>query len=48
MEKNRVINKNPDNYIKWFRTFIEVVDKWGIVPEDIYNMDKSGADIGIT
>ena len=48
MEKDRVVNEDPDNYIKWFRTFIGVVDKWGIVPEDIYNMDESGAGIGVT
>jgi hypothetical protein len=27
MEKDRVINKDLDNYYKWFRTFIGVVDK---------------------
>jgi hypothetical protein len=46
IEKARLINKDPDNYIKWFRTFIEIIIKWGLLPEDIYNMDESGAGLG--
>ncbi len=48
MEKARLINKDLNNYIKWFRTYIEIVNKWGLIPEDIYNIDESGAGLGLT
>ncbi len=40
MEKDYFFNKNPDDYIKWFRAFIEIINKWGIILEDIYNIDE--------
>jgi hypothetical protein len=45
MEKDRFINKDADDYIKWFRVFIEIVNKWGILLEDTYNMDESGSGL---
>ncbi len=45
MEKARLINKNSNDYIKQFRTFIEVVNKWGLISEDIYNIDESEAGL---
>jgi DDE superfamily endonuclease len=45
MKKDRLINKNVDDYIKWFRAFIEIVNKWEILLEDIYNMDKLGTGL---
>ena len=45
MEKDRLINENTDDYIKWFRAFIEIVNKWGILSEDTYNMDESEAGL---
>ena len=45
MEKNRLLNKDSDDYIKWFRMFIEIINKWGIVSEDIYNIDESRAGL---
>jgi intergrase/recombinase len=48
MEKARLINEDPDNYIKWFRVFIEVINKWGLIPEDIHNMDDLGAGLRLT
>jgi hypothetical protein len=47
-EKERFINKNLDDYIKWFQKFKEAVDKWNILLEDTYNMDKSETGLGIT
>ena len=47
MEKDRLLNEDLDDYIKWFRTFIEIINKWGIISEDIYNMDESGAGLGL-
>ncbi len=48
MEKDRLLNKNPDDYIKWFRTFIEIINKWDIIPEDIYNINESEAGLEFT
>ena len=45
MEKARLINEDPNDYIKWFRVFIEVVNKWGLIPEDIYNIDELKAGL---
>jgi hypothetical protein len=47
MEKDRLINEDADDYIKWFRAFIEIVNKWGILLEDTYNMDESGSGLGL-
>jgi hypothetical protein len=47
MEKDRLINENANDYIKWFRAFIEIVNKWGILLEDTYNIDESGAGLGL-
>ncbi len=27
MEKNRLFNEDSDDYIKWFRTFIKIINK---------------------
>ncbi len=45
MEKIRLINKNPDDYIKWFRIYIEIVNKQRLILKDIYNMDESEAGL---
>jgi hypothetical protein len=47
MEKARLVNEDPDDYIKWFRTFIEVIIKWGLFSEDMHNMDELGAGLGL-
>ncbi len=46
MEKARLINKNSNDYIKWFRVYIEIINKWGLISENIYNMDESGVGLG--
>ncbi len=46
MKKARLINEDPDDYIKWFRAFIKIVNKWGLSPENIYNINESGAGLG--
>ncbi len=46
MEKDRLFNKDSDDYIKWFRVFIEIINKWGIILEDIYNIDELKAGLG--
>jgi hypothetical protein len=33
-EKNRFINKDPNEFIRWFQKFKETIDKWGIFFED--------------
>ena len=48
MEKARLINKNPNDYIKWFRTYIEVVNKWGLILEKLYNIDELEAGLKFT
>ena len=45
MEKDRLLNEDFDDYIKQFRTFIEIINKWGIILEDIYNIDELGAGL---
>jgi hypothetical protein len=47
-EKERLVNEDPDDYIKWFQKFKKTVDKWNILLEDTYNMDESEAGLGAT
>ena len=47
MDKQRIRAENPDEFIKWFRRFQNIRNKWGIIDPDIYNMDESGASIGV-
>jgi hypothetical protein len=48
MAKERIFNKNADNYIAWFRFYELTVAKWNILPADTYNMNESGCAIGIS
>ncbi len=48
MEKTHFINKNPDDYIKWFRAYIGIVNKWGLILEDIYNINELRAGLRFT
>jgi hypothetical protein len=48
MEKARLINEDLDDYIKWFRTFIEIIIKWGFLPEDMHNMNELKAGLRFT
>ena len=48
MVKERISNKNADNYIIWFRFYELTVVKWDIFPADTHNMDESGYVIGIS
>ncbi len=44
----RCINvEDLDDFIKWFRRFHEIRNKWGIIDSDIYNIDESGSAIGM-
>jgi hypothetical protein len=45
-DKDRFINKDPDEYIRWFQKFKKIVDKWDILSEDTHNIDKSETDLG--
>jgi hypothetical protein len=47
-EKDRFINEDSDEFIRWFQKFKEIIDKWDIFPEDTYNMDEEGAGLGST
>ncbi len=47
INKQRVWAENPDVFIDWFRRFQNTRNKWGIIDPDIYNMDESGAVIGV-
>jgi hypothetical protein len=33
-EKDRLVNEDPDEFIRWFQKFKETIDKWGIFFED--------------
>ncbi len=48
MKKARFINKDLDDYIKWFRVYIKIVNKWGFILEDIYNINESGVGLEFT
>ena len=39
--------ENPDDFIKWFRRFHEIRNKWGIIDSNTYNMDESGSAISM-
>ena len=47
MDRRRINIKNLNNFIKQFRRFHEIRNKWGIIDQDIYNIDKSGSAIGM-
>jgi hypothetical protein len=47
IDKQRVWAENADSWIEWFRRFQTTRAKWGIIDPDIYNMDESGASIGV-
>ena len=34
--------------LDWFKRVKKIIKKYGIVPEDIYNIDKTSFQIGIT
>ena len=48
MAKERVSNKNIDNYIAWFRFYKSIIAKWNILPADTHNMDESKYTIRIS
>jgi hypothetical protein len=33
-EKDRFVNEDSDEFIRWFQKFKETIDKWGIIFED--------------
>jgi hypothetical protein len=43
-EKDRLVNKDSDEFIRWFQKVKETIDKWSILLEDTYNMDEEGAE----
>ena len=47
INRRRMNAENPDDFIKWFRRFHEIRNKWGIINSNIYNINKSGSAIGI-
>jgi len=47
INRRRLNAEDFDEFIKFFRRFINVKNKWGIVDSDIYNIDKSRSAIGI-
>jgi hypothetical protein len=47
-EKDCLINKNSNEFIRWFQKFKETIDKWDILSENTYNIDKEGAGLGNT
>ena len=47
IDRRRMNIEDLDNFIKWFRRFHEIRNKWGIINSDIYNMDESGSAIGM-
>ena len=40
--------EDPQLIKDWFKRVKETIEKYGIVPEDIYNMDETGFQMGIT
>jgi hypothetical protein len=43
-EKDRLVNEDPNEFIRWFQKVKKTIDKWSILPEDTYNMDEEGAE----
>jgi hypothetical protein len=39
--------KDADEFIEFFRRFINAKNEWGILNADIYNMDKLKSAIGL-
>ena len=39
--------EDPDDFIKQFRRFHEIRNKWIIIDSDTYNIDKSESSISI-
>ena len=44
-EKDRLINKNPNEFIRQFQKFKETIDKWDILPKNTYNMNEKDTDL---
>lgn len=47
MDRQRMKAENPDEFIEWFRRFHATRVKWGVVDDDIHNMDESGCAMGL-
>ncbi|KAJ5731126.1 uncharacterized protein N7483_005634 [Penicillium malachiteum] len=43
----RALNEDPKSIQAWFTTVQQVIDKNGIQPEDIYNLDETGFAMGL-
>jgi hypothetical protein len=46
-DKQRALCEDPIQINAWFRLVEETIQKYGIVPEDIYNFDETGFAMGI-
>jgi hypothetical protein len=47
LDANRHASKNPEAINDWFVKFKAVVLEYGIVADDIWNMDETGFQIGV-
>ena len=47
-DKNRLVNEEPDDYIRWFQKVKETIDKWGILLEDTWNINETDTGLGST
>ena len=47
LEQNRQVAENPKVVREWFEKLRKVIQEEGILPEDIYNMDETGFQIGV-
>lgn len=48
LDRSRALNNNRTIINEWFDLYKSVVDKYGIQPEDIWNMDEKGFMAGIS
>jgi hypothetical protein len=46
IDYQRVLNENLDVYNAWFRLVRNIIDKYGIIEDDIYNFDETGFIMG--
>jgi hypothetical protein len=47
-DRNRQLLEDPNIISHWFELYYNTIQEYNIEPEDIYNMDKKGAAMGIT
>jgi hypothetical protein len=46
IDYQRVLSEDPDAYNAWFRLVRNIIDKYGIQEDDIYNFDETGFLMG--